>query len=71
MVKIPPVMLAKETSINLPIFIPQCFSRPERKAFEFSPDQRVRIALERDGRTYSKKTEAVLPSKSDIQHSVF
>lgn len=41
-------MLAKETGINLPIFIPQCFSRPEWKAFEFSPDQRVGIALEEE-----------------------
>lgn len=48
LVKFLPVMLAKETGINLPIFIPQCLSRPEWKAFEFSPDQRMRIALEEE-----------------------
>lgn len=47
--ELPPVMLTKETSINLAIFIPQCFSRPEWKSLEFSPDQRMWIALEESG----------------------
>lgn len=41
----PPVVLSKETGIDLPIFIPQGFRRPEWKPLQFCPNQRMWIAL--------------------------
>lgn len=32
-----PVMLTKKASIYLSIFVPQSFSRPEWKSFQFGP----------------------------------
>lgn len=46
-------MLTKEASIHLSIFVPQSFSRPEGKSFQFGPHQRVRVTLQ----TYSKTLE--------------
>lgn len=40
-----PVMLAKEASIYLAIFVPQSFSRPERKTFQLSPYQWMGLRL--------------------------
>lgn len=40
-----PVMLAKEASIYLAIFVSQCFSRPERKTFQLSPHQWMGLRL--------------------------
>lgn len=46
--KLIPVMLAKETSIHLAIFVPKSLGRPEWKSFQFGPDQRVRVTLQKE-----------------------
>lgn len=48
-----PVMLTKEASVHLSIFVPQSLSRPEWESFQFGPHQRVRVTLQ----TYSKTLE--------------
>lgn len=42
-----PVMLTKEPSVHLSIFVSQSFGWPERKALQFGPNQRMGVTLHR------------------------